>query len=167
MITWTEKRKDYQLSAGFSLIELIIIISIIGILSAIIVPRANNLVDSMQLKTAGDKLIDDLRYAHNYAISTHDTTWFVVNIVDNSYGIYVGSSPSDRELIWDPSTNRQALVDFDVQYSGVRITSVNFGGESEVSFDWWGTPSDGGVVVLNGTKSIVIVPETGYVYEAQ
>ena len=151
--------------SGFSLVELIMVMAILGIVSVITIPKMGNLIISMRLKAAGDKLIDDLRYIHDFAIARHDTTWLVVNTVDNSYGIYSGPSVATRQLILDPSTNQQAVVDFDIDYKGVQITSVNFGGSNEFFYDWWGSPSNGGQIVLSNSKTIEVVSETGYVYE--
>ncbi len=150
---------------AFTLIELILVMMVIGILSVIIVPKAGNLITNMRLKAAGSKLHDDLTYIYDYAVSKHDTTWLVVNITENSYGIFSGPSESERELILDPSTNRQSFIDFDEEFSGVQITSVNFNGGGEFFYNWWGTPSSGGQIVLNNSKIINVVPETGYVYE--
>jgi len=152
---------------GFTLMEVILVLMIIGILSAIVVPKMTGLITNMRLKAAGEKIMDDLRYIYNYAITHRDTTWLVVNINDNSYGIYSGPSSSQRQLLLDPSTNQRALIDLDVSYSGVFISAVDFGGSNEVYFDWWGTPSNGGKVVLNNNKTIVITPSTGYVYESE
>ena len=151
--------------SAFSLLELIMVMAILSIASVIAVPKVGDLITDMRLKAAGDKLMDDLRYIHEYAIARHDTTWLVVNTGANSYGIYSGPSVATRQLILDPSTNQQAVLDFDTDYTGAQITSANFGGSSEFYYDWWGKPSNGGQVVLNSSKTIVVVSETGYVYE--
>jgi prepilin-type N-terminal cleavage/methylation domain-containing protein len=152
---------------AFSMIELILVMMLIGVLSVIIVPKADNLITTMRLKAAGAKLQDDLTFIYDYAVTKHDTTWLVVNIAENSYGIFSGPSESERELILDPSTNRQGYIDFDDEYSGVQVTSVNFNGGVTFYYNWWGTPSSGGEIVLNNSKIIKVVPETGYVYETE
>ena len=162
-------RRQTSISDGqaFSLIELILVMMLIGILSVIILPKADNLITTMRLKAAGAKLQDDLTFIYDYAVTKHDTTWLVVNIAENSYGIFSGPSESERELILDPSTNRQGYIDFDDEYSGVQVTSVNFNGGVTFYYNWWGTPSSGGEIVLNNSKIIKVVPETGYVYETE
>ena len=152
---------------AFSLIELILVMMLIGIVSVIVIPKADNLLTSMRLKAAVSKLKDDLTYIYDYAVTKHDTTWLVVNITENSYGIFSGPSESERELILDPSTNRQRFIDFDEEYTGVQITSVNFSGNVEFFYNWWGTPSSGGQIVLNNSKIINVEPGTGYVYETE
>jgi len=164
-----ENRKTRVLknSSGFTLLEIILVLLIVGILSAIVVPKMTGLITNMRLKAAGEKIMDDLRYIYSYAVTHRDTTWLVVNVNDNSYGIYSGPSSSQRQLLLDPSTNQKALIDLDVAYPGVFISAVNFGGSNEVYFDWWGTPSNGGKIVLNNSKTILVTPNTGYVYESK
>ncbi len=151
---------------GFTLIELVMVMVIIGIMSAIIIPKVDNLNSSIRLRSVAGKLKDDLKYIQHYAVSRHDTTWLVVNSGDNSYGIYSGSSAANRQLILDPTTNSQAVVDLDNDYSGVSISSVSFGGDSEFYFDWRGKPSNGGQVVFNNSRTITVNSETGYIYES-
>ena len=149
---------------GFTFIELIVIIVIISIISIVAIPRITDTVQSMNLKVATDKLLDDLRYIYNFGITYHRTTWFTVNVGSNSYsyGIYNTPPSSDPVALTDPSTGQPANIDLD-DYSGVTITAETLGGGFD--FNWWGTPSTGGQITLNGTRTIVIEPETGYVYE--
>jgi len=151
-------------SDGFTFIELIIIIVIISIISIVTYPRITATVQSMNLKVATDKLMDDLRYIYNYSITNHQTTWFTVNITGNgySYGIYNTPPNSDPVLLTDPSTGQPANINLN-DYNNVSITAETVGGGFE--YDWWGTPSTGGQITLNGTRTIVIETETGYIYE--
>ncbi len=149
---------------GFTLIEVIIVIMIIGIISIVAFPRFANTVDSMNLRVASDKLKDDLRYINNFAVTNHINTWFTVDVANNtySYGIYSTPPSSNPVTLTDPATNQPAIIDLD-QLNGVAITSETLGGGFD--YNWWGTPTTGGQIVLNGTVTIVIEEETGYVYE--
>jgi len=149
---------------GFTLIELIIVILIISIISIVSFPRFANTVDSMNLRVASDKLKDDLRYINNFAVTNHVNTWFTVDVANNSYsyGIYSTPPSSNPVTLTDPATNQPAIIDLD-QFNGVAITSETLGGGFD--YDWWGTPTTGGQIILNGTITIVIEGETGYVYE--
>lgn len=152
-------------NTGFTLIELIMVMVIISILSAIFVPRFMDAIESLRVRNAIEKIKDDVRYIRDYAAARHDTTWLVVDPSTNSYGIYSGSSSSNRTLIVDPATNTPQISDLTALYVDAVITSVSFGGNLEMYFDWWGTPSDGGDIVLNNSRSIKIEPKSGYVYE--
>ncbi len=151
---------------GFSLIEVILVIMIIGILTAISIPKVFGLIESVSEKAVSERLIEDLSYIRNYAISNHDTTWLVVNVAQNQYGLYVGPSSGSRSLIADPQTGESAILDLDVDFDNVVISSADFGGSAEVSFNYWGVPSSAGTVVLNSNRTITLIAETGLVYEA-
>jgi len=149
---------------GFTLIEVILVIAIIGIITATVLPKAFDIIDSVREKAVSERLVEDLNYLRNYAITYHDTTWLVVDAALNQYGLYVGPDAGSRVLIPDPHTSESAILDLDIDYEGVTITSASFGGVSEVSFNWWGTPSAAGTIVLD-TRTITLIGETGMAHE--
>ncbi|MBC8191062.1 MAG: GspH/FimT family protein [FCB group bacterium] len=140
------------------------IIAIIGIITVIALPKLGLVIDDVSEKAVSDRLIEDLSLLRGMAMSQHDTTWLVVNQTENQYSLWVGPYAS-RVLIPDPDTGDSHVLDLDSAYAGMTISSVNFGGSSEVSFNWWGTPSSGGTIVINGTRTITVVAETGMAYE--
>ena len=150
-------------SDGFTLIELVLVILIISIISIVSYPRFIDTVQSMNLRVATDKLTDDLRYIYSFAVSNHRNTWFAIDVGSNtySYGIY-DTLTIDPAVLTDPATHQPAIINLN-NYNGVAITSETLAGG--FYFDWWGTPSIGGQITLNGTRTIVIEAETGYVYE--
>lgn len=152
-------------NSGFSLIEVILVMMIIGIITVMSIPKVFGLIGSVSEKAVSERLIEDLSYIRNYAIANHDTTWLVVSVAQNQYGLYVGPSSGSRTLIPDPQTGASAVLDLDNDYDNVSITSANFGGGSEVSFNYWGVPSSGGTLVLNGNRTITLIAETGMVHE--
>lgn len=152
--------------AAFSLIELILVMMIIGILAAITTPKVFDLLESINEKAVSDRLVEDLTFIKNYAISHHDTTWLVVSVAQNQYGLYVGPSSGTRTLIPDPHTGISSMLDLDDEYQDVSITDVDFGGSDEVFFNFWGVPSSGGTIELNSNRTITLISETGMAYEA-
>ena len=150
-------------SDGFTLIELVLVILIISIISIVSYPRFADTVQSMNLRVATDKLTDDLRYIYSFAVSNHRNTWFAIDVGSNtySYGIY-DTLTIDPAVLTDPATHQPAIINLN-NYNGVTITSETLAGG--FYFDWWGTPSTGGEITLNFTRTIVIEAETGYVYE--
>jgi hypothetical protein len=113
--------------------------------------------------SAAGKLKDDIHYIHNFAVTNHRNTWFTIDINSNSYsyGIYATPPSSDPVELTDPATNQPAIIHLD-DYNSV-ITSETLGGGFD--YDWWGTPTNSGQIVLNDIKIIIIEAESGYVYE--
>lgn len=148
---------------GFTLVELVLVMLILGITSFIVVPKFTTAVDTVKLDNARHKLADDIRRARHYAIDHHDTTWVIVNVDENNYGIYVGNT-DNLELIPDPQTNTQHLIDFDdADFEGVDLTAVDFNNTDRLYFNYWGEPSSGGTVTLNQTTIITVTEKTGHV----
>ena len=150
--------------AGFSFVELALIITIMGVLSVIALPKIDNIIEDVREKAVVERIIEDLNYIRNFAISRHDTTWMVIDDTENQYALFVGPSSGSRTFIPDPETLESDSLDLDEDYEGVTITSVSFGGLKEVSFDYWGTPSSGGTISLD-SRTITLIAETGMAHE--
>ncbi len=146
--------KIFKSNKGWTLIELVIVIIIIGVLAVTMIPQFRGALNAIQLRTAKEKLIDDLYYAQHYAIANHRTVWFNAPTgYVYSYGIY---DPTPVELT-DLSTGSPAIINL----TNVLITNGGF-----FEFDWWGTPISGGGddIFLNGSETITITSETGFIY---
>lgn len=64
---------------AFTLIELIVVIAMIGILSAIMIPQFSTFAKDQNLKQASLKLRDDLRNAQSRSVNAvNDTGWGLV-----------------------------------------------------------------------------------------
>jgi uncharacterized protein (TIGR02596 family) len=58
---------------GFSLIELIVVMAIIGILASFVVPAATTMVRGSQLTSASQVLVDQISYARQLALSKNES----------------------------------------------------------------------------------------------
>ncbi len=144
--------------------ELIIVIAITGAVSVVVLPKFGTTIDSLNETVVCNKLMDDIRYVQNYAITNHTNTWVTIDTLNNSYSYgYYATSPSlDPLLIMDPSTNQPSIVLLD-NYADVQLTNETFGGGFD--FDWFGSPSNGGRIVINNSSNINVENETGYVFQ--
>lgn len=149
---------------GFTLTEVIIVILIIGIIASQVVVKFGDLQSRVNSKAVSDRLTEEIAYTRNYAATKHDTTWVVFDVASNAYGLYVGPTAGTRVLIPDPHENVAGVVDLDDEYTGVTLTSADFSGSSEVSFNWFGEPSSSGTIVINGSTQLNLEAGTGVLY---
>ena len=174
-------KKDAKRSAlkdrrAFTMIELILILTLMGALMVFAAVAIWGAVTTFKLDAATAKVISDIRYAQHLA-RTHNQ-WYGINFqVDpvNSYNVYYtdGSTDTDVENPADPSTTLQ--IDVNDEYSGVTISGVSIGSGGKVEFNPIGTPYDdvtGSTLVATGTitlthggtsRTIQIYPNTGKV----
>lgn len=156
-------------AAGFTLVELIVVIVILGIAAAIVVPMASS-ASGMQLRAAANMVAADLEYAKSLAIGTGQKhSWEFVD--SKSYKIVDASGAT----VEHPVKNSPYVVNFsgDGRLDQVSITSVDFDGGNIVGFDYLGTPSNSssglvseGVITLTAggvSKTVRVQPVTGFV----
>lgn len=157
---------------GFTLIELVIVILIIGILAVVISTDIASFMTISKLEAARFKLKSDIIYAQNLAVSQQINYRVTFSIAPtNSYTVFQGPATN----IPDPLTG---TVPFTVNFStnpsfqGVMISSTNLS-FSFVEFDELGVPADGlgnltgdGTITLTyggSTAVITITKNTGKV----
>lgn len=160
-------RKDEK---GFTLIELVIVIVLLGIIGVVVSLNLGGL-SSIRVNNAIKKMAGDLRYAQQLAMTTQIRHGVIFTA--NSYTVFENDNTAD------PARNPQGGGDFNVsfttgEFAGV-IISTSLPG-SIVKFEAIGRPLDGNNAVLTtatnqvtfsysgSTKNISIRPETGEVY---
>ena len=142
------RMKRTCISTGFSLIELMIVIALISIVSAIAVPTWQKYTANTNLKTAAREVMADLSNAKQQAVEENlDVYRLTFNVAGNSYAL----SRTDGVTLWT-----KPLDSFG---SGILIDSVTFTG-SVVNFQKRGTASLGRVRLRNGPGSTATVTVT-------
>jgi len=71
-------------SRGFSLFELIIVMVIIGLGSALVVPRIGGSLESLEVRAAARKVVSAMRYARNIAVYNSCACQIVIDINSGS-----------------------------------------------------------------------------------
>jgi prepilin-type N-terminal cleavage/methylation domain-containing protein len=158
---------------GFSLVEVILVITILGILAWLAYPRITVMAE-IKLDAAARRVAADLRYAQNRSIGTRVVHGLLFEPSASRYTVF---APTPATPATDPADRAKPLqVDFQrrVEYQGVAIAAAAFGSTPGVTFDFFGVPRDtagtdlaaAGRVVLTYqglADTVEVAPATGKV----
>ena len=136
---------DRQLRArrgGFTLIEILVVVVIVGIVSAIILPQIGTR-DDQRAAAAGRVITSDLMYAQSRAIATQKTHYVLFDT--GGSGTYkVMDSASPVNIIKHPVTGQNFQVYFGASSANglqnMTLSSVNIDGQNCLAFDSLGVP---------------------------
>ncbi len=155
------KRKDGQALRGFTLIELIVVIVLIGVVSMVAYPRIADYYAGVRAGQGIRTLAQDLEYAEFYARTHADTVWVVLDPGSNAYSIFAGDSTEARQLLLHPQNSGNFVVQFGAG-DHVSLQSTTFAGNTLI-IDKNGYPVQGGMAVLNGSHTVSVASGTGRV----
>ena len=161
------RERPRQDDAGFTLIELVVIIILVGILAVVALPRLN----TRTFDTVGfyQEALASMRYAQKEAVAKRRVVCVALgaNSVTVRYAKAVNSFTCDTDLI-----SPRGVSPFTVTAStGVTLSSAP--AIATFYFDPLGRPFDAAntasaqrtiTITGDGTQSFVIEPETGYVH---
>ena len=147
--------------SGFTLVELLLVVVLIGILAVTIIPKDTG-SQILKLDAASKKVQADLRYAQNLAMTTGDShglritgagTYQVYNVVSSA----IVESPYDHEPMTENFAEDYLGVTFDVADQAVNIR-----------FNAYGQPTLGGgeSIMLRAaadSKLVQITTTSGFV----
>ena len=139
---------------GYSMIELLFVLLLLGMVTAIVYPVVSSGNDKRQLEAAANAMAMDMRKMQQKAVTTSSTQFMEFRIAVNDYRI---RDSRDETRI----TTRLP--------EGIIYRSVTFpttgGSYRQLSFNRSGAPNRGGTVGLENTKGdilyIIITPATG------
>lgn len=134
-----------NLSPGFTLVEVITVIALLGIVLAVAVPSINSTLNEMKLDSAAQEVVSAIHYVRSLAIKEgviHRVRFFVGQELFRCYRL--------GGIIYNPLDKKLYIVDFTAEgpLNGVELISAHFGGMPAVRFNSLGEPISSGVVVL-------------------
>ncbi|MFA5047787.1 MAG: prepilin-type N-terminal cleavage/methylation domain-containing protein [Patescibacteria group bacterium] len=138
--------------AGFTLIELIIVLSIILILTAISLPVYSSIQPNLDLNASIRQTTSDLRLAQQLAVTEQINYSVIFDVVDNSYSIV---NTKTNYIVKSYNINRN-----------VRIESITGLASSTATFNATGASLESGTIVLansNNRQSTIEIKPSGYV----
>ena len=154
------------LRKGFTLIETVIVLVIVGILAALAIPRFDSFY-SIKFEGSLKKVISDIRYVQQLAISRHENCRIIFNPGNDTYSAQEQlTAAAPWNAINDPFTRASLLMNFrtDSQYRGIDIFSANFNSSNILQFDWQGVPLSAGNVTFSyrgNSRTVSVLPNTG------
>lgn len=140
---------------GFSLIELVLVMTIISILAAIAVPRYAGALTRYRADAAARRVVADLGYARSLARTT--STGVEVQVKNDQDSILLAGVRS----MDDPDENWELALDGRPYYAD--IVSNDFP-SNKLTFDGYGDPDAGGSIVIavgSETRTVVLDIDTG------
>lgn len=154
-------------SRGFTLVEMLVTLTIIGIAASIVVPSLSS-SSSFVLQAATRSIMSDILNTQNEAVAHQATRMITFDVDNNSYKLTDGSGDLlTNSWKGTDASNYVVNLSADSTYQGVKLVKVDFGGgDTSLSFDDLGSPSSGGTVDLEYSQwkyQITVAPFTGRV----
>ena len=152
---------NQEINKGFTFIELLITIVILGIFGAVALTRIQNSMDPIKVQVAIDQISTDIDLIRTMAFARHETLTMVFDVENDSYTVYTGPD-GDRSAVTDFPNSTNGIIAFqNARFSGVDITAASFNNsQPEIQFLPLGDVKSGGTITIN-TRTITLQDLTG------
>ena len=151
----TQTKSNYN---GFSLIELIIVMAVLGIIIVASSSRLRDITVDARISSAINQITTDIDFAKSISMSKRKQIKIIFNQNNETYTIY-----KNGDVFSDfPGSNNGVVNLSEDNNSGVDITSVSLSGSNVLTFTKWGNCLQSGTIILNDTRQIHIKNLTGH-----
>jgi len=151
----------YSNQRGFTLVEVIVSISIFIILATLVFLSASSFRATSDLSTTVSNVIADLRFLQSQTIASKNESQYGIKIEQDKFTLFKGSSYSTRDTSYDEVRDLPSRID---------ISSWSVGGGDEVVFERVsGSTNNAGSITL-GLKSdpsiarVVVISASGEIF---
>ena len=143
---------------GYSLTELMVVIAVLGIVTAFAVPAINHYAANSNLKTAARDIASDIYALRERAVSENRQYLIEFTSGNNSYTLYQGTYSGEP---WTAVQAKSLLA----AAKDIRFTEVSFD-DQKISFSTRGLARNGHVSVANryNSTATITVNITGKTY---
>lgn len=140
---------------GFSLVEVLIVIAIIGIVAAIAIPNLQRYATNSRLKSAAREIMGDIFWCRERTISENRLYRIAFNISPvNTYTIEQCNNGGSSCTTGYSVIQTKSPTTFD---NDIRITGAAFGNNSIINFQTRGTTEAGNIVLTNSRNSTATI----------
>ena len=159
----------FRKQTGISILEVMVVISMVAILSAVAVPNYIAWLPKYRLSTSVRNVLSDLEYARGMAIKENASAVVEFDTANNTYWLWLDDGATANKDNWtqdsDEPTERIRRA-----APGISITAADFSGNPRIRFTGNGLPEvqtvppslgGGSVTLANKSNSRAVVLSVG------
>lgn len=135
------RRQSTSSQRGFSLIELLLVVAIMGIVAAMAAPRYGEALNRYRADATARRIAADITMAQARARTTSSSRTIVFDTDSSTYKM-----AGEKDLA--VSTNTYS-VDLSASPYFAKLSRVGFGGNTTLSFNGYGVPSGSGSILIS------------------